>query len=171
MLKRARPVFQNLGTVAFRPGPENDASDLESALIPLEETARPAVDATIAALEASQEEVSETRAYAPDIFNNFAKIGAASANYDGNGHYTRVRPTATGIYELNGADEILPAGPAVVYGGLDFVSGINRCPGGSTQKISGPVPGAPPPPQSNPFLDGGKLDPKCDESQVPGDNP
>ena len=155
VLQRARPVFNDLAVTAGRPGPNNDTSDLLSNLIPLEDTSRVAFDETIAALDDTEEEVAETRAYMPDILNAFAKLGAATANYDANGHYSRVRPTATGIFQLSGSD-ILPA-DTVNFGGLDLVSGINRCPGGSTQAIAG----------SNPFLDGGNLVGKCDPTQVP----
>ena len=156
VLRKLKPVASNLATVARRPGPSNDANELLEALIPLQSTARPAVNALVRALNASQEEVSETRAYAPDIFNSFAKLGAATANYDGNGHYTRVRPTATGLSELNGTT-IEPQTAPTTYGGLELISGLNRCPGGSTQPIAG----------SNPFLDDGNLIGKCDPSQVP----
>ena len=155
VLSRARPVFSDLATTAGRPGPNNDTSDLLSSLIPLESTSRVAFDETITALDETEEEVAETRAYMPDILNAFAKLGAATANYDANGHYSRVRPTATGIFQLSGSD-ILPA-DTVNFGGLELVSGINRCPGGATQAIAG----------SNPFLDGGNLVGKCNPSQVP----
>lgn len=155
VLKRAKPVFSNLATAAGKPGPNNDLSDLLTSLTPLHDVAEPAVDAAVRSMDASQEEVSETRAYGPDILNTFTRIGAASANYDGNGHYTRVRPTATGLYQLNG-NAIQPATTAT-YGGLEIISGIQRCPGGSTQPIAG----------SNPFLDNGNLTGKCDPGQVP----
>lgn len=155
VLRKLKPVASNLATTASRPGPDNDTNELLEALIPLQSTARPAVTAMVRAMNASQEELSETRAYSPDIFNAFGKIGAASANYDASAHYARVRPTATGLYQLNGTT-IEPA-DSEIYGGLDLISGINRCPGGSTQPIAG----------SNPFLDDGNLVGKCDPSQVP----
>ena len=155
VLRKLKPVAANLATTASRPGPNNDTNELLAALIPLQSTARPAVNAVIRALNASQEELSETRAYSPDIFNALSKLGAAAANYDGNAHYVRVRPTATGLSQLNGTT-IEPA-DTEIYGGLDLISGINRCPGGSTQPIAG----------SNPFLDDGNLVGKCDPSQVP----
>lgn len=155
VLTRAKPVFGDLATAAGRPGPNNDISDLLTSLIPLQRTAKPAVNAAIGSMNASQEEVSELRAYGPDLLNSFARLGAASANYDGNGHYARVRPTATGLYQLNG-NSIEPATTAI-YGGLDMISGPQRCPGGSTQPIAG----------SNPFLDNGNLVGKCDPGQVP----
>jgi len=156
VLRRLKPVASDLATVARRPGPSNDANELLTALIPLQNVARPTVDATVQALNASQEEISETRAYAPEILNSFAKLGAAAANYDFNGHYLRTRPTATGVYQQNGTT-IEPASGATTYSGLQFISGLQRCPGGTTQPIAG----------SNPFLDEGKLVGKCDPSQVP----
>lgn len=156
VLRRLKPVASDLATVARRPGPSNDANELLTALIPLQNVARPTVDATVQALNASQEEISETRAYAPEILNSFAKLGAAAANYDFNGHYLRTRPTATGVYQQNGTT-IEPASGATTYSGLQFISGLQRCPGGTTQPIAG----------SNPFLDEGKLVGKCDPGQVP----
>jgi phospholipid/cholesterol/gamma-HCH transport system substrate-binding protein len=155
VLNRARPVFSNLATAAGKQGVNNDTSDLLSSLIPLESRSKSGFDAFIPALDYTQEEVSETRAWSPDVFAAFAKLGAASSNYDVHGHYTRVRPTAMGLYQLNGTT-VEPASTAI-YGGLNFVSGIQRCPGGSTQAIPG----------SNPFLDDGNLVGKCDPSQVP----
>ncbi|MFM9054915.1 MAG: hypothetical protein ACKOQ5_08770, partial [Solirubrobacterales bacterium] len=108
------------------------------------------------ALEPSQEHGAENTAWSTDIYPALAKLGAASANYDVNGHYTRVRPTAMGLYQLNGTT-IEPSTPPTVYSGLDFISGIQRCPGGSTQPIAG----------SNPFLDDGNLVGKCDPTPVP----
>lgn len=155
VLKRARPVFANLATANSRPGPNNDFSDVLTSLIPLHETADPAVTAAIRGMNASQEEVSEFRAYSPDIFGGLGRLGAITANYDANGHFARVRPAAMGPMQLNG-NTIEPKTGAV-YGGLNFVSNFQRCPGGSTQPIAG----------SNPFLDGGNLTGKCDPSQTP----
>ncbi|MDQ5894024.1 MAG: hypothetical protein QG596_285 [Actinomycetota bacterium] len=155
VLVRARPVFNALATAAGRPGPNNDTSDLLSDLIPLHPKAAPAVNAIVRALDANQEEVSEARAYAPDIFSSFAKIGSLTASYDANGPYAKVTPTATGIFQLNG-NAIQPA-DTEVYGGLDVITGIQRCPGGASQPIAG----------SNPFLDNGNLTGKCDPAQVP----
>ena len=73
VLRRLKPVAANLATTASRPGPSNDTNELLAALIPLQSTARPAVTAVVRALNASQEELSETRAYAPDIFNAFSQ--------------------------------------------------------------------------------------------------
>ena len=155
VLKRARPVFNDLAIAAGRPGPNNDTSDLLSQLIPLHPRAEPAVNAVVRALDANQDEVSEMRAYAPDIFGTWAKLGGLLASYDANGPYAKVVPTSTGVFQLNGT-AIQPA-DTTVYGGLDVVTGINRCPGGSVQPIAG----------SNPFLDNGNLTGKCNPGQVP----
>ena len=155
VLNRARPVFNDLALAAGRPGPNNDTSDLLSQLIPLHPRAEPAVNAVVRALNANQEEVSEMRAYSPDIFSNWSQLAGILAAYDANGPYARVTPTATGVFQLNGT-AIQPADTAI-YGGLDVITGINRCPGGGVQPIAG----------SNPFLDNGNLTGKCDPSQVP----
>jgi len=155
VLNRARPVFNDLATAAGRPGPNNDTSDLLSDLIPLHPTAEPAVDAVVRALNANQDEAAEARAYAPDIFSSFAKLGSITSSYDIVGPMAMVTPTATGIFQLNG-NAIQPA-DTEVYGGLDVITGLNRCPGGGVQPIAG----------SNPFLDNGNLTGKCDPSQVP----
>lgn len=155
VLKRARPVFANLATAASKPGPDNDLSDLESALIPIHKAGEPASKALIGAMDDSQEEVSEMRAYGPDIWGGLAKLGGSLANYDGNGHYARVRPTATGLYQLNG-NQIEPA-TTTTFGGLDMFTSMERCPGGGAPPIAG----------SNPFLDNGNLVGKCDPGQTP----
>ena len=155
VLNRARPVFNDLALAAGRPGPNNDTSDLLSNLIPLHGRAEPAVNAVVRALNANQEEVSEMRAYSPDIFGSFNKLAGLLASYDANGPMAKVTPTATGVFQLNGTS-IQPATTAA-YGGLEVITGINRCPGGGVQPITG----------SNPFLDNGNLTGKCDPTQVP----
>lgn len=155
VLNRARPVFNDLALAAGRPGPNNDTSDLLSNLIPLHDKAEPAVNAVVRALDANQEEVSIARAYSPDIFSSLAKIGALTAPYDAQGPYAKVTPTSTGLFQLNG-NAIQPA-DTEIYGGLDVITGLQRCPGGAATPIAG----------SNPFLDNGNLTGKCDPSQVP----
>ena len=155
VLVRADPVFADLAIALSRPGANNDLSDLLTSLKPLHSVAEPSVDAVVGALDASQEDISELRAYAPDLLNAFAKLGAVSGNYDANGHYARARQAASPLYQFNGNSIDPNTGSA--YGGTDFLSGPSRCPGGSTQSIAG----------SNPFLDDGNLVGKCDPGQVP----
>ncbi len=155
VLVRAKPVFSDLATANSRPGPNNDLSDLLTTLKPLNRVAEPAVDALVGALDASQEDISELRAYSPDVLNALAKLGAITAPYDANGHFARSRPTASPLYQINGG-AIEPRTDSV-YGGLDFLGSSTRCPGGSTQPIAG----------SNPFLDEGNLVGKCDPGAVP----
>ncbi len=97
VLRKLKPVASNLATVARRPGPSNDANELLEALIPLQSTARPAVNALVRALNASQEEVSETRAYAPDIFNWFRQARC------GHCQLRRQRPLHAGAADRNRA--------------------------------------------------------------------
>lgn len=155
VLNKARPVFNNLAIAAYRPGRNNDTSDLLSSLIPLHPTAEPAVNAVVKGLDASQEDTAEARAYAPDIWGSFANLNAVTGYYDDNGAYARVRPVGSSLYQLNG-NSIQP-GTVNNYGGFDYIPNLTRCPGGSTQPIAG----------SNPFLDNGNLVGKCDPGQVP----
>jgi len=155
VLVRARPVFADLATAAHRPGPDNDTSDLLSNIRPLHSKASPAVNALVRFFNENQEEAAEARAYSPDIFSAFAKLGSLTAPYDSNGNYAKVTPAATGVMQVNG-NQIQPASTAV-YGGLQVISGLQRCPGGAVSPIAG----------SNPFLDNGNLTGKCDPSQVP----
>ena len=112
------------------------------------------MSAVVRALNANQEEAAKARAYSPDIFSAFAKIGALAAPYDAQGPYVKVTPVSN-IFQLNGS-AIQPSDTAV-NGGLDVVTGLQRCPGGSATPIAG----------SNPFLDNGNLTGKCDPTQVP----
>ncbi|MCB0829037.1 MAG: MCE family protein [Solirubrobacterales bacterium] len=155
VLVRAKPVFSNLATAASKPGPNNDLNDVLTSLKPLHRVAQPSVDAVVGALDASQEDTADLRAYAPDVLNAFAKLGAISGNYDANGHYLRARQSSSPLYQFDGT-EINP-NTGAVYGGLDFLTAPTRCPGGATQPIAG----------SNPFLDDGNLVGKCDPGDVP----
>ncbi|MBN8867693.1 MAG: MCE family protein [Solirubrobacterales bacterium] len=155
VLNRARPVFNDLALAAGRPGPNNDTSDLLTSLIPLHNKAEPAVNALVRAFDANQPDLAVARAYSPDIFNSWARLAAITSSYDANGLYARVTPSGTGVFQLNGT-QIQPA-DTTVYSGLDVITGLQRCPGGSTQPIAG----------SNPFLDNGNLTGKCDPGQVP----
>jgi len=155
VLRRGKPVLSNLATAAVKPGPNNDLSDLSSSLIPLHQIAEPAVNATIGGLDASQEDVSESRAFGPDIWGGFANLNAVTGYYDANGQYLRVSPSGSSLYQLNG-NAIQPA-TVSNYGGYDYITDLNRCPGGNTQPIAG----------SNPFLDNGNLVGKCNPGQTP----
>lgn len=155
VLVKARPIFADLTEVNHLPGPDNDLSDLLTVIQPIHSIGRPAVNALIKGFDASQDNLATTRAYSPDLFSSFARIGATAGNYDAHGHYARVRPTSTGLFNLNGTS-IDPA-TTPNAGGLDIISGPERCPGGGARPIAG----------SNPFLDHGKLTGKCDPSQVP----
>lgn len=155
VLTKARPVFSDLADVAHLPGPDNDMNDLLTVIRPIHRVGQPAVNALVRGMDASQEDLATTRAYSPDLFSSFARLGAVTGNYDAHGHYARVRPTSTGLFNLNG-NNIEPATTAN-YGGMDFVDKPQRCPGGAARPIAG----------SNPFLDNGKLTGKCDPAQVP----
>ena len=84
------------------------------------------------------------------------KFGQVTANYDANGHYARVAPAASNIFEYAGG-ALEPIPPSQQFDGIEF--GIfERCPGAATQPAAD---------GSSPFLDAGNLLGQCDPSDVP----
>jgi phospholipid/cholesterol/gamma-HCH transport system substrate-binding protein len=157
----ADPVFTDLSKVLKRPGGRNDLADILKILPSVRDEGRTAFPATVDAMNASQDNVALLRPYTPDLMAWLAKFAETTAYYDGNGHYARVMPAASNIFEYNAGTQSLD--PIYTqrdqqYDALDF--GIfRRCPGGGTQ---------PAPDGSNPFLDGGALGfDDCDPSDVP----
>ncbi len=164
---RSRPVFSDLADIARRPGAANDLADTLADLPGVRKQGRTAVPDTIDALDASQDNVRLLRPYSPDLMAWLAKFGAATAYYDGNGHYARVQPAASNIFDYdNTTDTLIPHYTPDVNqfpgtsGNVDFFDpgGARRCPGaGSAPAADG----------SNPFLDGGLLSGVCDPTQIP----
>jgi len=153
----AVPVFGDLTKVVSQPGPANDLVDTLRALPEANSAAGRSVPATIQALDDSQTNVAQLRAYSPDLVAFLGRFSQASANYDGDGHYLRVQPAGVNMFSWNPATSVLDPIPTSQQF-ADFDNGFfNRCPGGSTQPISG----------SNPFLDDGALTGVCDPAAVP----
>ena len=167
--ERGIPVIRNLSLAINRPGPVNDITDSLRLQPSTERTARRTVPNAIRALNASQPTIAFARPYAPDLFNWLQKFGADSATYDFNGHYVRVSTADANVFHYCTAGDTNPAcagkdtgtlAPIPLseqFSGLETDNTRTRCPGGATQPI----------PNSNPFLDGGNLDGKCDPSDVP----
>ena len=100
---------------------------------------------------------AQLRPYTPDLLASLARFGQATSNYDGNGHYLRVQPTGINLFRWNQTTSVLDPIPTSQQF-ADFDNGFfDRCPGGSTQPISG----------SNPFLDDGNLDGFCNPDDTP----
>jgi phospholipid/cholesterol/gamma-HCH transport system substrate-binding protein len=151
------PVFKNLGLVLHRDGPANDLVDTLGALPGAQRRASTSVPATIKAIDDGQPNIAQLRPYTPDLMAFLARFGQASSNYDGNGHYLRVQPTGINLFRWNSSTSVLDPIPSTEQF-ADFDNGFfNRCPGGSTQPLSG----------SNPFLDNGALDGVCNPADTP----
>ncbi|MGI8726249.1 MAG: MlaD family protein [Solirubrobacterales bacterium] len=154
------PVFDDLANVVRRPGPSNDLADLLVDIENAQDAAARALPAAIDAMDESQDEIAFLRPYAPDLFGFLADFGIATSFYDASGHYARVMPAGSNIFERESDGELdsIYNQPNQQYDALDF--GIfRRCPGGATQPAAD---------GSNPFLDDGALGiDDCDPSDLP----
>ncbi len=151
------PVFSDVSKVLHLDGPANDLVDTLGALPGAEKAAANSVPAQIKALDDSQQNIAQLRPYTPDLLAFLGRFGQATSNYDANGHYLRVQPTGINFFNWNSATNVLDPAPTTQQF-QEYDNGFfNRCPGGSTQPISG----------SNPFLDNGALDGICNPSDVP----
>ena len=120
MLSKAVPVFKNLRLTVRRPGFANDTA--EAARRP----ARRCSSAPRRAFPHSEEAIADfqpnlnfVRAYTPDIFNGFAKLGQITGYYDGNGHYARVQLADLNLFNYNsGSGELEPIPPSEQYDAL-----------------------------------------------------
>jgi phospholipid/cholesterol/gamma-HCH transport system substrate-binding protein len=165
VLSRAVPVFKNLRLTVRRPGFANDAGELLADLPTVQQRASKAFphaeDASVAFLP----NLEFFRAYAPDFFNGFAKLGQITAPYDANGHYARVSFSDLNLFDFNSGTKVLePIAPSEQYEVFGPSAGVKlRCPGGGSQAAAD---------GSSPFLEppwtGAKVTPSdCN----PGDSP
>lgn len=157
----AVPVFNDLGRVVARPGPNNDLNDTLQNFPGLRSAGAKGLPATIDAMNATQDELALLRPYSPDLVGWLSKFGQATSYYDANGHYARVQPAGVNIFKNNAGsldpDYETPEFP-VTASPPYFFNPIQRCPGAGA---------APAPDGSNPFLDDGRLDGDCNPSQIP----
>jgi phospholipid/cholesterol/gamma-HCH transport system substrate-binding protein len=151
------PVFTRLANTLSLEGPANDLVDTLRALPGAERAADRSVPATIQALDDSQTNVAQLRAYTPDLVSFLGRFSQVAANYDGDGHYLRTQPTGINFFNWNPATSVLDPIPTSEQFAAFDNGFFNRCPGGATQPIAG----------SNPFLDDGALDGICDPADVP----
>jgi phospholipid/cholesterol/gamma-HCH transport system substrate-binding protein len=171
---KAVPVFRDLRLVVRRNGRTNDLNELLRDLPRVRKSGSSAFPASVDALNASQNTVEFARPYIPDVLGWLTKFGQVTAYYDANGHYARVQPANSDLFNY---DESLdpapntgvldPIPPAQQFDFFENTPGalgpFLRCPGGTTQQNSGW-----PAPEDHPFLDEGKLGPEdCNPSQVP----
>jgi phospholipid/cholesterol/gamma-HCH transport system substrate-binding protein len=163
-LSRAVPVFRDLRLSVRRPGFANDTNELFESLPVVQRRASRAFPNAKRGIDAFQPNLEFIRAYTPDIFNGFGKLGQITATYDGNGHYARAALT-TNLFEFDSAGgELEPIPPGRQYDAFGSSAGVRRpCPGGGTQSA---------PDGSNPFTNppysGSPVTPsECDPADAP----
>jgi len=133
VLSRAVPVFKNLRLANSRPGFANDTAELLGFLPDVQERASRAFPNSEQAIQAFQPNLNFARAYTPDIFNGFGKLGQITGYYDGNGHYARVQ-FALNLFQRNGEGTLEPIPPSRQYEFFGDSAPVRRpCPGGATQ--------------------------------------
>ena len=160
-LSRAVPVFRNLRLTVRRPGSANDANELLAALPAVQERSAKAFPHAEDAIEAFLPNLRFARAYAPDIFNGFGKLGQLAGYYDGNGHYARTG-FSLNLFRYESDGRLDPVPPSQQY---EVFSGDVRrpCPGGGTQPAAdGSSPFTEPP-----FAGAGVSPSECDPTDVP----
>jgi phospholipid/cholesterol/gamma-HCH transport system substrate-binding protein len=165
VLSRAVPVFKNLRLTASRPGFANDTAELLAALPVVEERAGRAFPHAEGAITAFQPNLNFIRAYTPDLFNGFARLGQVSAPYDGNGHYVRGSLSNLNLFKYNGESRALePIAPSEQYDPFGSEAQVRRrCPGGASQPAAdGSSPFTEPP-----FAGSGVTTSQCNPDDAP----
>ncbi|MGB7588763.1 MAG: hypothetical protein WBM00_08650, partial [Solirubrobacterales bacterium] len=165
VIAKSVPVFKNLRLTVQRPGFANDSAELLAALPAVQQRAGKAFPHAEEAITAFQPNLNFARAYTPDIFNGFGKVGQISGYYDGNGHYARVQLADLNIFNYNGTSgELEPISPSHQYDTFGSAANARRpCPGGATQAAAdGSNPFTEPP-----FAGAGVKPSECNPSDVP----
>lgn len=165
VLSKAVPVFKNLRLSTSRKGFANDTAELLSFTPGLQQRSSKAFPNAQRAIEAFQPNLDFARAYTPDIFNGFGKLGQVTGYYDGNGHYARAQLVLNLFQRNSGSGELEPIAPSEQYDAFGGSANARRpCPGGATQ---------PAPDGSNPFTEppfaGSGVSPSsaCDPADAP----
>ncbi len=135
VLSKAVPVFKNLRLTVARNGFANDTAELLASLPTVQQRASRTFPHAEDAIVAFQPNLEFFRAYVPDLFNGFAKLGQITAPYDGNGHYARVSFSDLNLFKFAGSGANLePISPSEQYDAFGPSAGIRRrCPGGASQ--------------------------------------
>jgi phospholipid/cholesterol/gamma-HCH transport system substrate-binding protein len=164
-LSKAVPVFKNLRLTVRRKGFANDTAELLATLPAVAQRAGKAFPHSEAAAAAFQPNLNFIRAYTPDLFNGFAKLGEVTAPYDGNGHYARASFSDLNIFKYNSGTRALePIAPSEQYDALAPGNGVKRrCPGGGSQPAAdGSSPFVEPP-----FAGAGVKTSECNPTDAP----
>jgi phospholipid/cholesterol/gamma-HCH transport system substrate-binding protein len=165
VLSRAVPVFKNLRLSTRRKGFANDTAELLGFLPAVQERSARTFPHAEQAIADFQPTLNFARAYTPDIFNGFGKLGQITGYYDGNGHYARIQ-LALNLFKRNSeTGELEPIPPSQQYEAFGESASTRRpCPGSATQAA---------PDASNPFTEppfaGSGVSPssECDPADAP----
>jgi phospholipid/cholesterol/gamma-HCH transport system substrate-binding protein len=164
VLSKAVPVFRNLRLGVAREGFANDSAELLAFLPDVQQRASKAFPHAEEAIADFQPNLNFARAYTPDIFNGFGKVGQATGYYDGNGHYARAQ-LVLNLFSRNGSSgELEPITPSEQYEAFGSSAGVRKpCPGGGTQAAAdGSSPFTEPP-----FAGSGVSPSQCDPADAP----
>lgn len=166
-LSELRPVFQklvpftrNLRLIVARPGKANDTAELLATLPRVQNLTSSAFPHSEQAIADFQPNLNFIRAYTPDLFNAFSKLGQVAGYYDGNGHYVRASTSALNLFRYDeGSSELEPISKSEQFDAFGSPEVNTRCPGGATQPAAD---------GSNPWVGGGSVDSsECDPADVP----
>jgi len=162
-LSRAVPVFRNLRLTMRRPGFANDNGELFATLPVVQERASKAFPNSETAIGDFQPNLEFLRAYTPDIFNGFGKLGQLTGYYDGNGHYARAG-LALNLFRYEGSGQLEPIPPSQQFNAYGGATSVRRpCPGGGTQ----PAPDGSNPFTDPPFAGAGVTPSECNPADMP----
>ena len=164
VISKLTPFFRDLRLSTRKPGKANDGGELLSYLPADERLASTAFPHSEDAIEAFLPNLRFARAYTPDIFNGFGKVGLITGYYDANGHYARAALGSQNVFGYNaGSGELDPITPSEQYAAFGSSAGPKRrCPGGATQPAAD---------GSSPFVDppfaGSVSSSECNPADVP----
>ena len=160
------PVFKNLRLTVAPPGlRQRHRRTARRAAGGRSSAPRKAFPHAEEAIAAFQPNLNFARAYTPDIFNGFGKLGQVTGYYDGNGHYARVQfATSTSSTATAAAASWNRSRRAEQYEAFGASAAVRRpCPGGGTQ----PAPDGSNPFTEPPFAGSGVNPSECNPADVP----
>jgi phospholipid/cholesterol/gamma-HCH transport system substrate-binding protein len=134
-LSKAVPVFKDLRLTVRRQGFANDTAEALAMLPSVQRRAARTFPHAEEGIDAFLPNLEFFRAYAPDFFNGFAKLGQVTAPYDGNGHYIRAGLSRLNLFDYNeGTRGLEPIAPSEQYAVFGESAAVRRpCPGGGSQ--------------------------------------
>ncbi len=162
VLSKFVPFTRDLRLTVARPGKANDTAELLATLPVVEQRASRTFPHSEEAITGFQPNLNFARAYTPDLFNGFGKLGQLAGYYDGNGHYVRAATAAQNLFAYS-AGSLNPITKAQQFDAFGASAPVHRrCPGGATQPAAD---------GSNPYVDppfaGSVNSSECNPADVP----